>query len=1187
MANEFRVKNGLIVDEVSSGAGVVTIADGVISSAQTMEILSTANADQSILMRENGGTDGTIKIHADQGSGTDSIFLLSDAGGIQVHSTAGVLDFNAGTNVTMDAAENITLTAADDVGLVTTSADGEIVLQSAHTLGRAIFIDGNANAGSIVDIDAGVLTLDSDGSTSITAATTLDLVSSGVMTLTTNDHDDILLRPHSGQYVDVDGLFKVTPSVAASDRFLFSTTSNTTLTAQGTPVPTPFTDFPATGFVKIQGMNVNNQPFAYTRVSDSVITADNTNFDTLTNTTGAITLVPTAQSIVGQAAPTSVVGQLAHDGGQVTLDGGKWGNAGNGWAVGVNYGAVVLQDSISAKKLKALDNGSSLLYKPNLSAGPNNTIPIFHVGGENQSLTAFEDYFTAPGTTIASGNSSTPSESVYVNFKVVADTLALVKVKQKLSGSESNTDSRLGSAIVSETMSNKGMNGIFFNIDDAGHSIFGTGSDNQGSHGSIGDVDYNFAVGHMYNGATGTNKRFAMGYSNRSFNNGSSLANSPFADGSTTFGAEGNALAKQNSFFQANIDGFTAVGPAAEPTDNVTLTVGTNGETNVGGVILLEEGSTDPSGSGASHTLYNKSGTLHFNGSAVGSGATASALKADDLEPGDDVATLSVTSNVTANNPAIIITAGVADTDIHLKGIDGSSNITMLALDASEAGAATFSSSVTAGAAGFIVGSTVITDDSIVMTPTSGDTATIAASTNGALAITTVDTASAAANITITADGTFDVAATSATIESTVGDITLDAAGADVILKDNGTQYGSLTNSSGELVIRSGSTPTTAITMSGANVTIAGNLTVSGTTTAVNTTTMTVEDAIIELGLVNGSAPTNTTSVDLGMAVNYYTGSAKKAALWWDTGAQHWALADDVSESGQVLSATGNATGLRFYYDDDNYFNIGVDDKGATQITTVDSTGEEGDLTIAPDGKLTLQTATDEDILLSALGTGDITLNAHGGDVLLKANTTSFGQFTNSTGDMHIKAAAGKGISLMSNTGMTFLIEDDAPGTAGTNSIFQFTTEATVGTDLTGVDAEFEPVVMQYTSGSTNLGRTEFGQVTQEGGAGSNNTLFTFDSSAFQACEVLIHTKQGEAVSGDGLHQVNKMIICAASMEGGVSPDTVAFSNYSEIYSDGSTKLVDFNVTISSDIVSLEFDATDDDLLTYSVTFLA
>ena len=62
-------------------------------------------------------------------------------------------------------------------------------------------------------------------------------------------------------------------------------------------------------------------------------------------------------------------------------------------------------------------------------------------------------------------------------------------------------------------------------------------------------------------------------------------------------------------------------------------------------------------------------------------------------------------------------------------------------------------------------------------------------------------------------------------------DIILDAGGADVTLKDDGTTFGSLTNSSGELVIKSGSTPTTALTFSGANVTGAGTYTGGGTMT--------------------------------------------------------------------------------------------------------------------------------------------------------------------------------------------------------------------------------------------------------------------------------------------------------------------------------------------------------------------
>ena len=66
----------------------------------------------------------------------------------------------------------------------------------------------------------------------------------------------------------------------------------------------------------------------------------------------------------------------------------------------------------------------------------------------------------------------------------------------------------------------------------------------------------------------------------------------------------------------------------------------------------------------------------------------------------------------------------------------------------------------------FTVGSTVITDGTITLTPTTGDTAEFRASANGALGITTTDAATAAANITITADGTAELAGTTVTLDS-------------------------------------------------------------------------------------------------------------------------------------------------------------------------------------------------------------------------------------------------------------------------------------------------------------------------------------------------------------------------------------------------------------------------------------
>ena len=89
----------------------------------------------------------------------------------------------------------------------------------------------------------------------------------------------------------------------------------------------------------------------------------------------------------------------------------------------------------------------------------------------------------------------------------------------------------------------------------------------------------------------------------------------------------------------------------------------------------------------------------------------------------------------------------------------------------------------------------------ITMTGSSSDTAVFTVGTNGTLSIVTTDAAAAAANIQITADGTFEVDATTVTLDS-AGDIVLDADGADVIFKDAGTEIGRVTNSSTDLVLQ-------------------------------------------------------------------------------------------------------------------------------------------------------------------------------------------------------------------------------------------------------------------------------------------------------------------------------------------------------------------------------------------------
>ena len=95
---------------------------------------------------------------------------------------------------------------------------------------------------------------------------------------------------------------------------------------------------------------------------------------------------------------------------------------------------------------------------------------------------------------------------------------------------------------------------------------------------------------------------------------------------------------------------------------------------------------------------------------------------------------------------------------------------------------------------------------------------------------------------------------------------------------------------------------TTAITLDGANVTIAGNLTVSGSSTVLNTETLKVEDRIIELGLVNGAAPTEATTWDTAVAFNYHATTAKKSAIVWMDNAG-FELAATITETADTANA--------------------------------------------------------------------------------------------------------------------------------------------------------------------------------------------------------------------------------------------------------------------------------------------
>ena len=145
-------------------------------------------------------------------------------------------------------------------------------------------------------------------------------------------------------------------------------------------------------------------------------------------------------------------------------------------------------------------------------------------------------------------------------------------------------------------------------------------------------------------------------------------------------------------------------------------------------------------------------------------------------------------------------------------------------------------------------------------------------------------------------DGGMNVSGGESTMSSaTVSDLTsgrVVLAGTSGAIEDSGN----LTFNGSTLAV------TGAITAS-SNVTVSGNLTVNGTTTQINTVNTTIEDTLLELQKVDGGNLGSDTNKDVGIVMNYYDGSAKKAAIFWDDSAGRFALASEATENTGVLGS--------------------------------------------------------------------------------------------------------------------------------------------------------------------------------------------------------------------------------------------------------------------------------------------
>ena len=151
--------------------------------------------------------------------------------------------------------------------------------------------------------------------------------------------------------------------------------------------------------------------------------------------------------------------------------------------------------------------------------------------------------------------------------------------------------------------------------------------------------------------------------------------------------------------------------------------------------------------------------------------------------------------DIANNSGDVELTVSTADKNFVIKGTDGATGITALDIDMADAGTVTINHDL------------VLPDNGIIKLGTGVDLSLTSDGTNATIS---------APNGTLTIDVN--------------ADIIIDAGGADILFKDGGTDFGSLTNNGNNLLVKSGTT--TAATFAGANVDFAGTVDVTSTLTA-------------------------------------------------------------------------------------------------------------------------------------------------------------------------------------------------------------------------------------------------------------------------------------------------------------------------------------------------------------------
>ena len=191
--------------DVDASSNITIDGTGVSIDGTLDSNLTVTGSGQDLALKAIGGGAQVLSLDS-AGTGTNAIDINATGGGVDIVAAANVsmlaatsfvaqgntsatfgddteqIAYDGSGNLDIDAV-TLDLESSGAINILAAGNASDITIKTEHVAGTSFHLDANSNVGSIVDIDAGILNISSDGLTSMLSASTFDIDAVGAVTI--------------------------------------------------------------------------------------------------------------------------------------------------------------------------------------------------------------------------------------------------------------------------------------------------------------------------------------------------------------------------------------------------------------------------------------------------------------------------------------------------------------------------------------------------------------------------------------------------------------------------------------------------------------------------------------------------------------------------------------------------------------------------------------------------------------------------------------------------------------------------------------------------------------------------------------------------------------------------------------------------------------------------------------------